>query len=163
MKDTLPPETLKANRSARSKGAIGKNAVVPKLVEEMFPKSFKILDYGSGPARIHQTSLELAGFDVDAFDFGKNWREGMQYEVFPLRYDLIYASNVMNTWSSTQMISSSLLEIYSGLKKGGIFLANYPKKPRYFSDATDDILADLLRGIYSEVRILPKNVYYFRK
>jgi len=173
MKDTLPPEVTKANRSARSCGAVGKNAIIPKLVEQMFPKSFKILDYGSGPARIHQVSLELAGFDVDAFDFGKNWREGMQYEVLPNRYDLIYASNVMNTWSTAKMMSDSLTDIKNGLKINGVFLANYPKSPRYlsnypkspkyFSDITDRVMADILGNIFSEVRTLPKNVYYCRK
>ena len=163
MKDTLPPETLKANRSARSKGIVGKNAVVPKLVEQIFPKSFKILDYGSGPARIHQVSLQLAGFDVDAFDFGKNWREGMQYEVFPARYDLIYASNVMNTWSTPLMIAESLEQIKNGLKDIGIFLANYPKSPRYMKDNTDTDMTEILWNFFTEVRILPKNVYYCKK
>lgn len=160
---SLPPAIIKANRSARSKGIVGKNAIVPKLVGQMFPKSFKILDYGSGPARIHQISLRLAGFNVDAFDFGKNWREGMQYEVFPARYDLIYASNVMNTWSTPLMVSESLKQIKNGLKVNGIFLANYPKKPRYLSAMTDEGVTEVLSNIFSEVRILPKNVYYCRK
>jgi len=163
MKDTLPPEIIKSNRSARSYGAVGKKAIIPKLVEQMFPKSFKILDYGSGPARIHQVSLELAGFDVDAFDFGKNWREGMQYEVFPLRYDLIYVSNVMNTWSAPYMFPTYIEQIKSGLKTDGVFLANYPKSPRYFEAMTDEKLSEFMVEVFSEVRILPKNVYYCRK
>ena len=163
MKDTLSPEITKANRSVRSSGAVGKNAVIPKLVGQMFPKSFKMLDYGSGPARIHQVSLELAGFDVDAFDFGKNWREGMQYEVFPNRYDLIYASNVMNTWSTREMVSKSLTEIYMGLKPCGTFLANYPKSPRYLKDLANETLGMILQSVFAEVQILPKNVYFCRK
>ena len=163
MKDTLPSEITKANRSVRSSGAVGKNSVIPKLVGQMFPKSFKMLDYGSGPARIHQVSLELAGFDVDAFDFGKNWREGMQYEVFPYRYDLIYASNVMNTWSTPLMVAESLEEIKNGLKDNGIFLANFPKSPRYSKDYTDEDIETILNSYFSEVRILPKNVYYCQK
>ena len=163
MKDTLPPEILKANRSARSSGSVGKNAIIPKLVSEMFSKDITILDYGSGPNRIHQINLNTDGFKVHAFDFGKNWREGMQYEVFPDRYDLIYASNVMNTWSTPLMVSNSLEQIKTGLKKGGVFLSNYPKSPRYMKDFNDEDIVKILNSFFSEVRHLPKNVYYSRK
>lgn len=163
MKDTLPIEITRANRSARSSGAVGKNAIIPKMVAEMFPKDILILDYGSGPARIHQTYLQLKGFRVDAFDFGQNWREGMQYEVFPMRYDLIFASNVMNTWSTDAMLVKSISEISHGLKFGGVFLANFPKSPRYSLDITEDHLVMNLRLRFTEVKILPKNVYHCRK
>ncbi len=160
MKD-LPLSTLKANRSARSRGAVGLNAVVPILVSEMFSKDVVMLDYGSGPDQIHANKLKLDGFkNVHTFDFGQNWREGMQYEVFPNRYDVIYASNVMNTWSTPLMISEALREIYIGLGDIGIFLANYPKSPRYLKDYLDEDMETILNSFFRSVKLLPKNIYF---
>ena len=160
----LSPEIIKANRSARSKGAVGQNAIIPKLVSEMFSKDISILDYGCGPNRIHSDKLKQDGFKVDSFDFGKNWREGMQYEVFPNKYDLIYASNVVNTWGNIKMVCDSLEQIRNGLKEDGVFLANFPKKPRYIPTMKDDDFELILANAYfSTVKMIQANVWYCRK
>jgi len=140
-----------------------KYAVIPKLVRQMFPKSFKILEYGADPEVVNQLSLKLLGFDVDAYNFGQNWREGMQKEVLPAHYDLIYASNVINNWSTVELVNENLVRISRGLKNKGTFLTNYPKSPRYMADNTDADMIEILWKFFTDVRILPKNVYYCKK
>ena len=160
----IAPEILKANRSFRGKGAVGKNAIIPKLVAEMFPKEIHILDYGCGPSRIHSTRLKENGFNfVHEFDFGRNWREGMVYEVKEGKYDLIYASNVANTWSTFEMIDSALVQIKNGLKDVGVLLLNYPESPRYMPDMKSYDFHNKLLAYFKEVRELQKNVWYCKK
>lgn len=153
----LAPEILKANRSARSKGAVGANAIVPRLVKEIADKADKILDFGCGPDMMHALALRLCGFNVDAWDFGKNWREGMVYEVKENYYDIIYASNVVNTCSTNKMLNDALLTIHLGLKPNGTFICNYPESPRYMPD----MKAEYLRRYLDENYIW--NVAHLRK
>lgn len=160
MQETLSPQVIKANRSARSAGAVGKNALVPKIVQEMFkPEENKvILDYGSGPKMIHAENLENLGYNVSSFDFGDNWRYGMEYDVIKI-YDVIYASNVMNTWSDEIMTRESLMEIYLGLKSGGTFIGNFPVKPRYNPTMNNLKLFGIMRDIFTDVTENPKNIF----
>lgn len=161
MNTELSPDIQKANRSFRGKGAVGKNAIIPKYVAELFDKTFQILDYGCGPAKIHIENLKLLGFaSIDGFDFGKNWRENMQYEVKSGHYDVIYASNVVNTWSTIELSEVSLDGIHNGLKPNGIFLSNLPKTPRYLLNNSE---YEKLLELNFSIRHLEANVYFCTK
>lgn len=156
----------KANKSARSKGAIGKTSVVvKKLIDLKIPKDFKILDYGSGPDMVFTKELREKGYDVDAFDFGENFRDGMVEKVQKNYYDFIFASNVLNVWSDILMFSKRLNEIKNGLKKGGEFLANYPAKPRYFLDFDENKVKIIISIFFpeNEIIIYPKNIFHAKK
>lgn len=161
MTQQFSPDIQRANKTYRSKGIIGKSAIIPKLAAEIFPKSARILDFGAGPDMIHTLALREKGFDVDAFDFGGNWRDGMVFDVVAGRYDFIFASNVANVWNTEDMVNDSLRVISQGLKQNGFFLSNIPKKPRYFLDS-DSYGAHLVR-YFGEIRMLKKDVWYCKK
>lgn len=148
----------RSNKTARSKGAVGQNAKVPRLVSERFYLQDHILDYGCGPDMIHVKKLISEGFDVDGFDFGDNVREDMITTIYRESYDVIYASNVLNTWSDPEMVLSSLTEIRHGLKPDGIFLCNLPESPRYYLD--NNTVKTYLADFFNEIKEIEKNVYH---
>ena len=128
-----------ANGTSRSNGASAINpdgtirAIVPnfifKNIEEYQNKT--ILDFGSGKQAIHTKWLNENGLNVTAYDFGNNCIEGIHDKnALNKRYDIIFASNVLNVQSSDVMMMATVSQIYQCLKKGGTFIFNYPTSPR---------------------------------
>jgi hypothetical protein len=126
-------EIIKANKTARSKGIVGKTALVPRVVLETVSKDKVILDYGCGPNMVQSDMLKSNGFEhIDSYDFGMNLREDMRYSVLENYYDIIFCSNVFNTHSSEKMSEESITDIKSRLKKDGLLILNLPYSPRFF-------------------------------
>jgi hypothetical protein len=126
-------DIIKANKTARSKGIVGKTALVPRIVLETVNKDAVILDYGCGPNMVQSVMLKEKGFShIDSFDFGLNWRESMQYSVGENYYDVIFCSNVFNTHSSEEMSEDSIVDIKHRLKSDGKLIINLPYSPRFF-------------------------------
>lgn len=128
-----------ANATSRSNGASAINpdgtirAVVPnfifKNIEDYRDKT--LLDFGSGKNPIHTKWLRENGLNVTAYDFGNNCIEGVHDKnALDKRYDVIFASNVLNVQSSDVMMMVTVYQIYNSLKKGGTFIFNYPTSPR---------------------------------
>jgi SAM-dependent methyltransferase len=125
----------KAMKTYRSRGAIGKNAQVPKYLYENFLSSCRnsktdwhILDYGCGKEQLHVKFFQSQGFNqILGYDFSiPNSKEFLRIDSF----DIIYASNVLNVQDSCAMMEETLSEIVNLLKSGGLFIANYPMSPR---------------------------------
>lgn len=126
-------EIIKANKTARSKGIVGKTALVPRIVLETVSKDKVILDYGCGPNMVQSSMLKANGFEyIDSYDFGLNLREDMRYSVLENHYDVIFCSNVFNTHSSEKMSEESIVDIKSRLKNDGLLILNLPASPRFF-------------------------------
>lgn len=132
-------EIREANKTARSNGASAINpdgtirAIVPNFIYKNIDKyrNKTLLDYGAGKHAIHTKWLREQGFDVTPYDFGENCIEGIHDKnALDKRYDVIFASNVLNVQSSDVMMETTLYQIYKSLKKGGKFIFNYPKSPR---------------------------------
>jgi SAM-dependent methyltransferase len=104
-------------------------SVVARYVEKNIGKDKKILDYGCGSEFIQGNYLRQKGFDVDGWDIGTNKPKNCVSELRQI-YDVVYASNVLNVISSSSMLKETLNQIYSCLKTGGVFIANYPSAPR---------------------------------
>lgn len=132
-------EIKEANKTSRSNGASAINsdgtirAIVPnfiyKNIEEYRDKT--ILDFGAGKEAIHTKWLRDNGLNVTAYDFGENCiNEIHDKNALDKRYDVIFASNVLNVQSSDTMMNATLYQIYKTLKKGGKFIFNYPSSPR---------------------------------
>lgn len=128
-----------ANATSRSNGASAINsdgtirAIVPNFIlknsEEYRDKT--ILDFGAGKQAIHTKWLNENGLNVTAYDFGNNCIEGIHDKnALNNRYDVIFASNVLNVQSSDVMMMATVYQIYKCLKKGGTFIFNYPTSPR---------------------------------
>ena len=132
-------EIREANKTARSNGASAINpdgtirAIVPNFIikNKKLYQNAKILDFGSGKDIIHTKWLKENNFDVIAYDFGDNCIEGLHdKEALMKRYDVVFASNVLNVQISIHMLRITLNQIYNALKKHGTFIFNYPKSPR---------------------------------
>jgi hypothetical protein len=120
-----------ANRTARSGGAVGSKALVPRLVRDYAKPSDTILDFGSGPKAMHTMDLRKDGFYVVPYDFGRNITPGIHDpEALNFAYDFVFASNVLNVQSSQKMFDWTLGQIVSVMAPGGKLLANYPESPR---------------------------------
>lgn len=131
---TEDPLVKQANKSSRSGGAIGKQAVVPRVVKKLIDnKNTSILDFGAGRDAVHAIDLKNDGYtNVTAYEFGDNVNPDVHdIKALNKKYDVVYASNVLNTQGSESMLANTLKQINSVLKKNGKFIFNFPKEPRY--------------------------------
>jgi hypothetical protein len=119
-----------ANKTSRNLGAIGAKAIVPKHVEAIAQEGNTILDFGAGKAAAHTHRLRDAGHNVTAHEFGANIQDHHDPAALERQYDIVYASNVLNTQSSMKMLKMTLGQVLSVLKPGGKFVANLPMSPR---------------------------------
>jgi hypothetical protein len=129
----------KANKSCRNNGAI--NPVLPAFIEKHFPKNISILDFGAGTNALQAKHLISKGFSVTAHDFGANVTEVHDPQALNKKYDLVYASNVLNVQSTRQMLHQTLKQIHSVTK--GDFICNYPSSPRYLGLSISDMEKEL--------------------
>ena len=140
MKFKFTKEEIKRVESTfRATGAIGNNAIVPRVISEMIDKSNSVLDFGCGKAQIHVKRLKSLGFDVVGYDFSipkteKNLRK---------KYSVIYASNVLNVQMSIDMLHRTLDQIRSLLEPKGKVIANYPVDPRKIELTVDEMEKEL--------------------
>lgn len=124
-----------ANATYRSKGSSvfdkdgNIRSVVARYVVANVRKDAKILDFGCGPEFVQGKYLQRLGFDVSGWDFGENKPECCVDKLEPI-YNVVYASNVLNTISSMSMLTETLDQVCGCLKDGGMFIANYPSSPR---------------------------------
>lgn len=124
--DFSQEEKAQAMKTARATGAVGQNAIVPRVVEAIAQQGVKILDFGSGAKKVHAIRLGEKGMKVDAYDFSLPGSE----KLLSGEYGMIYASNVLNVQNSMGMLNSTLFQIVSALGEDGTFVANYPQTPR---------------------------------
>lgn len=138
-----------ANATARAAGASALNkdgtprAIVPRYVAEHAPKTARILDFGAGFAALHTVTLRGLGFEsVTAYEFGSNVRPGLHdREALSRRYDVVFASNVLNVQSSPEMLAETLSQMSAALLPGGEIIANYPESPRKSTMKAADVAA----------------------
>ena len=125
-----------ANKTARASGASALNkdgsirSVVGRYILDNVSKDASILDFGSGPAAVQTLALRDAGFkNVSAYDFGVNTRDGIQDpDALNKKYDVVFASNVLNVSSDEEMLRETLKDIKKAAKNEIVF--NYPSSPR---------------------------------
>ena len=130
-------EIMIANKTCRNNGASAFNsdgsirAVVPRYIEQHIQPDKIILDFGSGKRAIHTQYLRERGYDVTAYDFGDNCIDGVHdKDALRKKFDIVFASNVLNVSSSTMMLINTLMEIKNCLALNGKAYFNYPESPR---------------------------------
>lgn len=139
-----------AKATSRSAGASvikdGKiRAVVPLWVESNVDKSKTILDFGAGKGATSTKYLLSKGFDVVAYDLWVG-NGDVLLDKFALnrRYDIVFASNVLNVQSSLLMLFETLNQIKQVMNNNGEFICNYPRSPRKMDLKETDIEKILL-------------------
>ena len=126
-----------ANKTSRNSAAIGANAITPKMVRKYIEDNSLdkdetlILDFGAGKAAAHAQKFVEDGYQCLAYEFGDNVDPRVHCELALLnKYDIIYASNVINVQSSFPMLHETLIHVKQSLKPDGVLFANYPLSPR---------------------------------
>ena len=130
----LTPESIaKANASSRAAGAVGsEKAVVPKVVKRFANPKDKILDFGAGASAIQTKNLREGGYDVTAYDFGANTQTDLHDpEALNRKYNVVYASNVLNVQDNEQMLNTTLNQISNSMRRDGTGVFNFTASPRY--------------------------------
>lgn len=135
-----------ANKTSRSKGASAINNGIPRSVVLSYVlhtalKTDSILDFGAGKDAIQSKYLKDNGFmDVTAYDFGSNLIDGL-HDKYALdkKYDVVFASNVLNVSSTEDMLTDTIEDIWSAVEYGGRCIFNYPSSPRKANLKTKDV------------------------
>jgi hypothetical protein len=133
-------------------------ALVPRVVFYVLKhkkKSLQVMDFGAGRYNVHQKVLTDKGFNVTAHDFAKPNPTALSR-----KYDIVYASNVLNTQCSQIMAAHTVRQCYSLLKECGIFIANYPKDPRYCPYTPVELLKCIASLFGSRVEVFGGKVAY---
>ena len=139
-------EMAVATATARSAGAVGRRALVPRRVLAIARPGQSILDFGSGPKAMHTMMLRDAGLDVTAHDFPANVRQGVHDpNALDWQYDIVMASNVLNVQSSNPMLQETVDQLIALRQPGGVIVANFPESPRKLPGATAGRIEDYFR------------------
>ena len=167
-------EIKTANKTARSAGAVGKNALLPRIIGNKYPvdkipDDFEILDFGSGPRAIHTISLNIIGYSCYAYEIGDNFDPDIHCDdetIGNKTFDIVFASNVINTLSSLDAIRETLAKIHKFTDDYGIALINLPTSPRKYKGLTKEMLMDLILEKFKSVMVENHNgtkVFYCEK
>ena len=147
------------NRTCRGRGAVGATAIVPRLVREYAEQGDTILDFGAGTTAQHAQALRDDGYDVTAYEFGSNAVDGVHDpRALSKKYDVVYASNVLNVQPSERALDTTLQKIAKAVRAGGIFIGNLPASPRKgaYSGMTgtegSKMLQTKLESVFSSVK-----------
>lgn len=130
----------RANRSARSLGAVSSKAITPRYVADTLRPRDTILNFGAGKPNPntglydHSELLRKAGGNVWEYDFGRN---AVGDDALARQYDTVMASNVLNTQSDIDMLLETLRQIRGVTGRRAVF--NFPQSPRYFDGNAGDV------------------------
>jgi len=155
-------------RTARSRGAVGRQAIVPRIVREIISVTGtsainSVLDFGAGPDRRHVNDLNNSFQNVTAhgYDIGDDWETAMART-----YDLVFASNVLNVQPDRATMHRTLAQLWDLQGPHTRLIVNYPKEPRKGGFTVPQIRA-MLEDMGWEVRKMPgtgqNTVYELRK
>lgn len=120
-------EIAQVTKTARATGCIGEKAIIPRIVPDFCTTGLeRILDFGCGKHQIHVKQLLDEGLFVIGYDFSIP----ESYWTLEDKWEIIYASNVLNVQTDISMLRRTLRQISDILIPGGTFLCNYPQ-PRH--------------------------------
>lgn len=140
-------------KSARSKGVIGKNAIIPRIIPVLLKdvkNPFDILDFGCGKDMIHVLELQKQGFCVSGYDINLPGTE----RHLKRQWDIIYLSNVINVQPTKEELDDVFDLVWKCLHPVmGIAIANYPNKPRYLGWSVKEMEKYLRTRFISVIRV----------
>jgi len=149
-------------KTARSNGAVGKNAILPRFIAEIPNlKPHLILDFGCGKDAIHVVRLREQGFE---FVFGIDLvpLSNPIYEM-PQRlpWHLVYASNVLNVQPSLSVLQTTIKTIAYYANYGVAYLS-YPHSPRKLGYSVVQMQESLVPYFSNVYRFTYRNTVVFK-
>jgi len=119
--------------TVRTAGAVGTNAILPRILKTMIEKDWAVLDYGSGPKAIQTMALRDEGYNVVAHDVNPEktmWHIDTRMNSYQEQFDVIFASNVLNIQPADVCVDDVAREVCHMLRHYSFALFNYPTSPR---------------------------------
>ena len=109
-------------------------SVTTKFIMNSFTPAGQLtfLDYGAGLKATQTKKLLEAGYKVTAYDMGGNVTELHDANALSKKYDVVFASNVLNVQFTMEGIEKMLSEMNGCSNK--YIIMNYPSSPRKFRD-----------------------------
>ncbi len=138
-----------AKATSRARGAVGPQAVIPRVISKLIAKGQKVLDFGAGKEALHAKTLRKSGFKVSAYDFNIPGSE----KFLDTKHDVVYASNVLNVQADDTMLNLTKGQMHQAVKSDGVIYANFPSSPNIIN-MTPKMMEDSL-GTHFEVRRIP--------
>ena len=131
------------NKTSRNMGAVGKNAIVPRIADVLLKHNVslrtKVLDFGAGKDIAHTKWLRKRGWHIDACEVGHNHTEGIHSApTIAHHYDLVFASNVLNVQPDLEWLKHTVFMLAYYTR--GVMVCNYPDDPRHSSCKPSDVL-----------------------
>lgn len=145
------------NKTSRHSGAVGKDPVCYKELDRVLEiqggKGKRVLDFGCGKGGLARGFVFLEKHKLKTYipyDIGANtFHKGSEAELaegMAEPFDYVVLSNVLNVQPSEELVKLVLVIAWKHVKPGGMFIMNYPDKPRH-NPMTEDTLAYLLCGL----------------
>ena len=156
-------------KTARSRGAVGKNAILPKFISEIRGlEDHLVLDFGCGKDAVHVQILRKKGFAyvygvdlVPITDPNLTISNGSFLYVEALPWHLVYASNVLNVQPSFTALRCTICKVSDYARVGVAFLS-YPKSPRKLNIGKDEMLSILAPYFKSVTSFRYRNTTIFK-
>ncbi len=150
-------ETKLVNKTSRGKGAVGRNALVPKVVLKLAKDTGnmakqEVIDFGAGKEAIHTKWLRKKGLNVEAHEIGDNSNYRIHNVCATLHpYDIVMASNILNVQPTYHALKETLMELRCLTRPYGMLVCNYPAVPRKLPLNTEEMEL-ILELIFHEVK-----------
>lgn len=148
-----------ANATSRNAGAVGKNALVPRIVRERYAgvEGIRVLDFGSGKANAHvcmmRQAMGLWDWTVDGWEFGDNRTDAHLQQhsgLYEGMFDIVYLSNVLNVQATASMMFETLYNAMEFMQDEGRLVCNYPASPRKCERDADGV-EHMLKSMFDHV------------
>ena len=109
-------------------------SVTTKFIMNNFSpnQNLTFLDYGAGKKATQTKKLIDVGYDVTAYEMGGNITDFHDKNALNKKYDVVFASNVLNVQFIMEGIEEMLSEMNACSEK--YIIMNYPSSPRKFRD-----------------------------
>jgi 2-polyprenyl-3-methyl-5-hydroxy-6-metoxy-1,4-benzoquinol methylase len=133
---------------------------IDKIIRNHITTSNSVLDFGAGGAK-PATRLKSEGYNITAYDFMYTPEQKptdddpRDYNALSKKYDVVYASNVINVQSSEKMILKTIKEIKGSMKPSAVFICNFPTNPRKWAEmqkAND--MKDFLSKHFTDIKLI---------
>lgn len=160
------------NKTSRSSGAVGKNPVCYKELDNILALAYegepplRILDYGCGKNGSTRGIIFVDRYPKRIqhyipYDIGANTQHTSSKSVQCLvnhlgqPFDIVILSNVLNVQPDWQHLEMVLHDAWRHVKPRGRLLVNYPRTPRY-NGVTDNRFKEYLEQLPNTPKVIPR-------